>query len=118
MLSSFKLQDFELCQIYNCRSHAYEPLQMADRSHSRVFMKSYMDYIDDQPDSLFKATAEDDGMLKWMPLAHQYGLHNLYQMAIVFIVNSRDLERDRYIHELPSALLVQPVQAYQTLEAA
>ena len=124
----FSLQDVEafLCQIYSFCSNApqsmqeaYEVSRLADSFDSPKLMKICMDYLMAQPDRMFKATAEADGVLKWMLLAEKFGLDELQQQAICFIVKyGFDVRDDARLEELSSSSLLQLVKANQALRAA
>ncbi len=128
MLSSFTRQDVEafLCQVYNCCSRApesveqaHEMYRLADCFDAPKLMKTCVDYLMAQSDGLFKDSSEEDGVLKWVLLAQQYGLADLQRRAVAFIVNSScNLPSDARLPELSPAVLLQLVQAYSVLGAA
>ncbi len=130
MLSSFKLQDVTtfLHQVYNCCSkapesgaEAHELYRLADCFDAPKLMKNCLDYLMAQieADLLFKGSTEEDGVLKWVLFAKQYGLADLEREAIAFIVNGfADVSSDDRLPDLSLALRMQLLTGYSKLGAA
>ena len=125
MLSNYKAQDVQafLCQVYsfsskppNSAEEAYHLFHLADLFDSPKLMKGCVDYLDAQPNGMFKATTDGEGVLKWAVLAERFGFRDLGQRAIKYIAeNYVVLESDARLSDLSTASLLMLTQCLQAV---